>query len=164
MLFSLSAMFCGVFGHKTIKKYVPVDEMFPAPPKTYETFICYGPICRYARDIPLALKAMGGSLTDELNLDQEVDFRKIKIYYMEHDGGNPLSSFVDQRILNSMQKVIKYFKEQYGMEAERININKFKYSLGKHINLIHNYDYNHLISLIFDTLNHHFQPISVPFV
>ena len=73
---------------------------------------------------------MGGSLTDELRLDEPVDFKKMKIYYMEHDGGNPLASFVDQRILNSMQQVMKYFREEYDMETEKININKFKYSLG----------------------------------
>ena len=104
--------------------------MFPPPPKHFPAFFCYGPICRYASDLPLMLKAMGGHLTDELRLDEPVDFRKLKIYYMEHDGGNPLSSFVDQRILNSMHKALKHFRQEYGIETEKININKFKYSIG----------------------------------
>jgi len=125
----IPSSFCGIFGHKTIKKYVPVDGMFPPPPESYHSFMCFGPICRYASDLSLMLKSMGGNLTDELKLDQPVDLSKIKIYYMEHDGGNPLSSFVDERILNEMHKVIKYFKEKYGVPVEKISINKFKYGL-----------------------------------
>jgi len=125
----IPSMFCGTFGHKTTLKYVPVDGMFPKPPEAYKSFLCYGPICRYARDLPLALKVFGGEATNELRLDEPVDLKKMKIYYMEHDGGNPLTSFVDQRIINCMHRVIKYFKEEYGIEAEQININKFKYSL-----------------------------------
>ena len=124
-------MFNGIFGHKTIKKYITVDGMYPKAPESYGTFLCYGPLCRYAKDLPLALRAMGGSLTDELRLDEPVDFKQIKIYYTEHDGGNPLTSFVDQRILNSMHQVMRYFREEYGMETEQININKFKHSLGE---------------------------------
>ena len=80
---------------------------------------------------------MGGRLTDELRLDEPVDFNKIKIYYMEHDGGNPLTSFVDQRILNSMHQVMKHFRDEYGMETEKININKFKHSLGELAKMTH---------------------------
>ena len=125
----IPSMFCGTFGHKTIKRYVPVDGMFPKPPTKYGTFLCYGPIARYASDLPIILRAMSGGAADELRLDEPVDFKKVKIYYMEQID-NPLTSFVDQRILNAMQKAIKHFKDEYGAQVEKININKFKYSLG----------------------------------
>lgn len=126
----IPSMFCGTFGHKTILKYVPVDGMFPKPPADYATFLCYGPIARYASDLPIVLKAMSGGAADELRLDEPVDFRKVKIYYMEQID-NPLASFVDQRIVNVMHKAIKHFKDEYGTQAEQININKFKFSLGE---------------------------------
>ena len=126
----IPSMFCGTFGHKTTERYVPIDGMFPMPPISYKPFLCYGAIVRYASDLPIILKAMSGPAADELRLDEPVDFQKIKIYYMEQID-NPLASFVDQRIVNVMHKAIKNFEDEYGVQTEKININKFKFSLGE---------------------------------
>ena len=79
--------------------------MFPEPPEAFNEFLCYGPMCRYARDLPLMFKAMSGGATDSLNLDKPVDFKNLNIYYMLNDGGNPLTSFVDGRVEETIHKV-----------------------------------------------------------
>lgn len=62
-------------------------------------------MCRYACDLPLMFKAMSGGASDSLNLDKPVDFKNLTIYYMLSDGGNPLTSFVDGRVVDTIHKV-----------------------------------------------------------
>lgn len=97
--------FKGIFGHKTTYEFVPVDGMFPEVPEAFKDLLCYGPMCRYACDLPLMLKAMLGAAADPLELDKQVNFEKLTIYYMLDDGGNPLTSFVDKRIQETILKV-----------------------------------------------------------
>ena len=52
-----------------------------------------GPICRYARDLTPMYKVLAGPKKSQfLRLDEPVDVKKIKVFYMEDDTGFPLVS------------------------------------------------------------------------
>ena len=57
---------------------------------------------------------------DRVKLRPVPDMRKLRLFYMEDDGGSPLSTPVDQEIKNAMHKTIKYFESKYGIQAQVI--------------------------------------------
>ncbi|XP_023216872.1 fatty-acid amide hydrolase 2-like [Centruroides sculpturatus] len=103
----LPAFFTGVFGHKTSK---------------------LGPMCRYANDLLPMLKVLSGENSTKLTLEEKVNISKLKIYYMENDGGNPLSSPVNSELVNAQKQVLKHFEEKYNIKPIKVNIRKMKLS------------------------------------
>lgn len=102
----IPSFYCGLFGHAPTPGVISLDGMYPTPCKSWGRFLSFGPICRYAEDMRLVLKAMAGSSVDQFNLDEQVSFRELTIYYMEDDGGSPLTRPVIPEIRDSMHKVI----------------------------------------------------------
>ncbi|RWS21414.1 fatty-acid amide hydrolase 2-like protein, partial [Leptotrombidium deliense] len=127
----IPSMCCGVFGHKTSPGVIPTDAMYPPPCNGWKPYLSFGPLCRYTCDIIPMIKAMAGSKADQLKLDEPVDLRKIKIYFMHDDTGNPLNSPVDPEITESMNAALKHFENKYGVETVRLDfkemMNAFEY-------------------------------------
>uniref|UniRef100_A0AC34RPJ0 Amidase domain-containing protein n=1 Tax=Panagrolaimus sp. JU765 TaxID=591449 RepID=A0AC34RPJ0_9BILA len=83
----IPAIFNGVFGLKTTELTVPMGGQYPrVDPGSYkERMLSLGPICRYAKDLPLLLKVFVGEETANgpMKLNQPVSLRKTRFFYME---------------------------------------------------------------------------------
>ncbi|XP_064628283.1 fatty-acid amide hydrolase 2-A-like isoform X2 [Lineus longissimus] len=125
----MPAFFNGVFGHKPTSGLVSLEGSYP-PAEGMETFyeVC-GPICRYSIDLALTFKVMAGKNVKKLNLDKQVDVKKLKYFYMEDDNGCFLSSYVTDEVKDSMQKVVKYIENVLGAQVTKVKVEKMKYSL-----------------------------------
>ena len=61
---------------------------------------------RYASDLMPMLKVMlKPNLNLDLKLDEPVNLRNIKMYYMKDDGGNPIVSPVHSELVEAQKKV-----------------------------------------------------------
>lgn len=126
----MPAFFNGIFGHKPSKGIVSNDGQYPSThSEDQDQLLAIGPMCRYAQDLTLTLKIIANRHTDLLKLDEKVDISKIKIYYMEDDGGQYLISPVDPEIRDAMRRVLDYFKKAHNIKATKLNIKKFKKGL-----------------------------------
>jgi len=110
----MPAFFCGIFGHKPstglvsnagqvwMIKHFPRKRFqlhfcvqIPRAVGVINTFLTTGPLCRYASDLMPMFKVLVKDqikISDCLRLDVKVDLSKVKLYYMEDDGGNSLFS------------------------------------------------------------------------
>ncbi|NXW05325.1 FAAH2 hydrolase, partial [Fregetta grallaria] len=101
----MPAFFNGVFGHKPTTGVVPNDGQFPNAQGVRTSFLCTGPMCRYAEDLEPMLRVMAGPGVNKLKLNEKVSLEKIKFHCMDHDGGSIFVSPVDKEILQAQKKV-----------------------------------------------------------
>ncbi|KAJ8679442.1 hypothetical protein QAD02_015229 [Eretmocerus hayati] len=126
----MPSFFNGVFGHKPSKGIVSNDGQFPnAETEDQHKLLAVGPMCRFAQDLGPMLEVLAGKNSDQLDLKRKVDISKLKVYYMEDDGGQILVSSVDPEIKESMRKVVTYLEKAYNIKAKKVNIRKFKKGL-----------------------------------
>ncbi|XP_058799094.1 fatty-acid amide hydrolase 2 [Phymastichus coffea] len=126
----MPSFFNGIFGHKPSKGIVSNDGQYPsAETEDQEQLLALGPMCRFAQDLAPMLQVMAHKNADMLNLQIKVDVSKLKIYYMEDDGGQLLVSTVDHEIKESMRRVVQFFKKAHNVKAKKVNIRNFKKSL-----------------------------------
>lgn len=118
--------FCGIFGHKTTPQIVSTKGHYPVATPRREKLLSCGPMCRYAADLKPMLKVLAGDNINRLKLDEKVDLKKIKVYYME-EIDNPLLSPVDADIVNAMKRVIKYF-EGNSNPVKKVYFKQFKWA------------------------------------
>lgn len=122
----IPSFFNGIFGHKPSKGIVSNDGQYPsANSEDQDQLLAIGPMCRYAHDLKLTLKILTEN-NDVLKLDEKVDISRIKIYYMEDDGGQYLISPVDPEIKAAMKSVVKHFEKAYKIKATKISVKKLK--------------------------------------
>uniref|UniRef100_A0A8C4J4L5 Fatty acid amide hydrolase 2 n=1 Tax=Dromaius novaehollandiae TaxID=8790 RepID=A0A8C4J4L5_DRONO len=124
----MPAFFNGVFGHKPTTGVVPNDGQFPNARGVRTSFLCTGPMCRYAEDLEPMLRVMAGPGVRKLKLDEKVSLEKIKFHCMDHDGGSIFVSPVDKEILQVQKKVVEHLEGELGIQVRRVAIHKMKYS------------------------------------
>ncbi|PRD26897.1 UNVERIFIED_CONTAM: Fatty-acid amide hydrolase 2 [Trichonephila clavipes] len=130
----IPSAFCGTYGHKPSRGIVsnwgsfPYCQMSPDKKDTRPTekFISTGPMCRYAKDLPLLLKVLSGN-DNRIQLDQTVDFRKVKVYYMKEIPGIFNGSRPD--VKRAIVKAAKHFEEEFGIKATPLCIEEMKHNL-----------------------------------
>ncbi|XP_029033097.1 fatty-acid amide hydrolase 2 [Osmia bicornis bicornis] len=126
----MPSFFNGIFGHKPSKGIVSNNGQYPsAQSEDQDRLLAIGPMCRYAQDLQPMLKVLAHKNIDMLRLDEKVDMSKIKLYYMEDDGGQFLVSSVDPEIKEAMGKVVHYFEKAHKIKATKLNIRKLKKSI-----------------------------------
>ncbi|PVD28222.1 hypothetical protein C0Q70_10809 [Pomacea canaliculata] len=125
----MPAFFNGVFGHRPSKDLVCNDGQHPPATGGQIELLSTGPICRYAEDLPLALRIMAGPTANKIRLDTEVDLSKLRVLSMDDDGGSLLSSNVDQSIQQALQKAAKHLGQECGATVESVHFGLMKYSL-----------------------------------
>lgn len=129
--------FCnGIFGHKPTKRIVSNRGHLPKVGLSYKDFLVSGPLCRFATDLLPMMKILSGNKASELNLDEKVDLRKIKIYYMEDDGGNPLLTPVSNELKMVQKKVLTYFEAAYNIKPKKVNLHQMYHSIEIWMNLM----------------------------
>ncbi|KAG8175646.1 hypothetical protein JTE90_006844 [Oedothorax gibbosus] len=118
----IPAFFNGIFGHKPTRGVVSNGGQYPTAAPALQSFLIAGPMCRYASDLlPMMRVLASDHHRQRLKMDEQVNLKDLKIYYMENEGGNPLISAVDPEILNAQQKVLKHFSTEYGLTPTLIS-------------------------------------------
>lgn len=125
----MPSFFNGIFGHRPSKDLVPNEGQYPIADGKDADLLSTGPMCRYAEDLLPLLKVYAGAKAVEVNLDQPVNVRNLKVYYMEDDGGSVLVSNVDSELKDAQRKVVEYLKNSLGLSVEKVNIHKLRYSV-----------------------------------
>lgn len=130
----IPSAFCGIYGHKPSRDVVsnwgsfPYCQMFPdkKDPRPTLQFVSTGPMCRYAEDLPLLLKVLSGN-DNRIKLDEKVDFRKVKVYYMKEMPGMFNGSRPD--VKKAIVKASKHFEDEFGIKATPLCIEELKCAL-----------------------------------
>lgn len=123
----IPACLCGVFGHKTTPEVVPIEGMFPETCPERNRLLSFGPMTRYACDLLPLLKAMAGDNVRFLTLDKQVDVKKLKVFYMEDDGGDPLKTKLRPEVAETMNKVVKHFQE-LGVPVKNVHFKQMRHN------------------------------------
>lgn len=121
----LPASFCGIYGHKPSKGLVSNMGSFPESDDEYDQFVSTGPMCRYAQDLPLLLRVLSNN-SNNFKYEAKVDFRNVKVYYMESIPGFLQGAIPDIR--NSIKKAARYFENEFGVKAISANLPEMKYA------------------------------------
>ncbi|GFR01340.1 fatty-acid amide hydrolase 2 [Trichonephila clavata] len=130
----IPSAFCGIYGHKPSRGVIsnwgsfPSCQMNPDRKKTSPTdqFVSTGPMCRYAQDLPLVLKVLSAN-DSRIKLEEKVDFRKVKVYYMKELPGKFNGSRPD--IKNAVVKAAEHFEEKFNIKATELSIEELQYAL-----------------------------------
>ncbi|XP_046435707.1 fatty-acid amide hydrolase 2-A isoform X2 [Neodiprion pinetum] len=125
----MPCFFNGIFGHKTTRGVVSNEGQYPSPHhEEQDVLLSLGPMCRNPFDLIPMLRVLAGKNASMLNLDSKVDLSKLKIYYMEDDGGQLLVSPVEPEIKEAMYRVIDYFARVHKVKAKKVDLKKMKKS------------------------------------
>ena len=125
----MPAFFNGIFGHKPSTGLVSNKGQIPGATGIIDTFLSTGPMSRYAADLlPMFKVMLKPSLKINLKLDEPINLRKIKLYYMKDDGGNPIVSPVNDELIDVQAKVVSKWKECHQGHPEALSLSKMKYS------------------------------------
>ncbi len=125
----MPAFFNGIFGHKPSTGIVNNHGQLPVASDVIDKFLTTGPLCRYADDLAAMFKVLAGpEKAKMLKLDQYVDVKKLKFYYMTDDGGNPIISPVHKDLREAQSKLVNRLQEKLGVSVKRVNIPEFLHS------------------------------------
>ncbi len=83
-----------------IRKLVNILQI-PKAVGLVNTFLVTGPLCRYASDLRPMFEVLlldNIRTSNVLRLDVKVDLKRVKLYYMEDDGGSPFASPVHKEL------------------------------------------------------------------
>ncbi|XP_063710160.1 fatty-acid amide hydrolase 2-B-like [Culicoides brevitarsis] len=118
----LPAMFCGVFGHRPTRPLVSLEKSVPDwPDPTIQKIMATGPMCRYAKDLPLLLKIMIGENVELAKLDEVVDLKSVKILMPTTFANSIEDTPVDKEIVEKLNLAAEELKK-LGCKVERIEI------------------------------------------
>lgn len=127
----IPSSFCGIYGHKPSEGIISNIERCPKMSNTQDSienlnpFTSTGPMCRYAEDLQLLVKVLSGN-DKKLRLNEQVNFRNVKVYYMEELPGFLLSA--TSEIKASVRKAVKHFEQEYGITATKLNMKELKHA------------------------------------
>lgn len=126
----MPAFFNGIFGHKPSTGLVSNLGQLPVAQGEINDFLVTGPMSRYASDLtPLFKVMLRPNLPVNLRLDEPVDLKKLKIFYMVDDGGFPLISPVHEDLKIAQKKLIELWADRHGAKAVQLNLKRFFYSV-----------------------------------
>ena len=118
----IPAFCCGIFGHKPSKNAVNMRGCTFRSGDDIETMAAAGPMVRYAKDLMPIFKVIAGSrMTETLKLNQKVDVRKLRYFYVPSNKMRQCSP-VNQEVQSMMLKIKDHFKALTGLEVELANL------------------------------------------
>ncbi|XP_042907176.1 fatty-acid amide hydrolase 2-B [Parasteatoda tepidariorum] len=107
----IPALFSGIFGHKPSRGAVSNGNQYPVVKEAVRQMIGTGPMCRYAIDLLPMMKIMTSDKKDLLKLDDPVNVKKLRVFYMEDDGGYPFRTPVSRGIKKALRKAVNHFED-----------------------------------------------------
>lgn len=120
----LPAMFTGIFGHKPSPYAVSTHGHVPdASEANWGRFFTIAPMARYASDLPLLLRCMADPKQTVLNLDNSVQLKDIKCFFMTNDGPSGATVALDKDIVDAIEDVAVH------LGANRVKLDNLKWAL-----------------------------------
>uniref|UniRef100_A0A146LKA9 Fatty-acid amide hydrolase 2 n=4 Tax=Lygus hesperus TaxID=30085 RepID=A0A146LKA9_LYGHE len=117
--------YCGIFGHKPTPRIISVEGHMPvSTDPEWDTFLVLSPMSSHASDLPLIMKAAAPHASKILCLDEPVDLRELKVFYMEEHRGI-LTYSVQNEIKQAVHNAAFYFKNMYGIEPFKFTLENF---------------------------------------
>ncbi|XP_076624983.1 fatty-acid amide hydrolase 2-B-like [Colletes latitarsis] len=81
----LPSFFNGIFGHKPTPGVIPSEGHFVDSRNTpLEYLFTFGPMARYVEDLHLAMKVLSAKCERPLNLDEPVDLKNLRVFYVKN--------------------------------------------------------------------------------
>ncbi|KAH6934941.1 hypothetical protein HPB50_002307 [Hyalomma asiaticum] len=120
------AAYCGIFAHKATSGVVPNTGLLPDVGENLEQYNCVGPMTRFAEDLPLMLNVLAGNSTNRLRLNEKVDLKLLKVYYMDTEGSLYISR-VTPEAARAVKQVIQYLKVTHGLEPQRLHLPELRF-------------------------------------
>ncbi|XP_049531851.1 fatty-acid amide hydrolase 2-B-like [Anopheles darlingi] len=125
----IPALFCGIFGHKPTAGVVSIKGHMPVCTDAhFDQYLTLGPMCRYAKDLPLLLEVMSGANAGKLRLNEPVDVTKLKIYYPQKLDLRINAVPIAPEIRECLRSAVKHFQNK-GIYSETINFKHFRDSM-----------------------------------
>lgn len=123
----IPSAFCGIYGHKASRGIISNQKPWPNTNPNYDPFRSTGPMCRYVQDLRMLMRIASADDSRRLKLEEKVDFKALKIYYMEEIPGLKLSASPD--IKKAVRKAINHFEEKFDNHPTKLYIREFQYAL-----------------------------------
>ncbi|GBN24919.1 Fatty-acid amide hydrolase 2 [Araneus ventricosus] len=121
----LPAAFCGIYGHKPSRYVISNKGEYPECSEVWDEIVSTGPMCRYAQDLPMLTRLLADN-NENVKWDEKVDFRKIKVYYMEEFPGFLNSAVPDIKF--AIRKAAKHFEDEYGIKPTQMHLDDLRYA------------------------------------
>ncbi|XP_018576559.1 fatty-acid amide hydrolase 2-A-like [Anoplophora glabripennis] len=123
----IPAFMCGVFGHKPTSHLISTKGMTFRTGKEEQTMVVVGTLTKYVEDIIPLLKVLVAENICRLKLDQPVDVKKLKIYYIM----DPKDPFVNQfrdEMKSTLASAVNYFTEISLQKPQELEFEGTKYT------------------------------------
>ncbi|KAK3923973.1 Fatty-acid amide hydrolase 2 [Frankliniella fusca] len=118
----LPAFFCGVAGHKPTPTVVPWQSHAPdCDDPRWPNFFTQAPLARYVSDLPLALKVLAGDKAALLRLDEKVNVRSVRVYYIESEPRGACSSRVGPEVRACMARCVQALRAR-GLDVQPLQL------------------------------------------
>eukprot|EP00099_Drosophila_melanogaster_P023593 NP_651400.1 uncharacterized protein Dmel_CG5112 [Drosophila melanogaster] len=118
----IPAFNCGIFGHKPTSGAVNMAGCTFRTGKEKDTMVCAGPMSRSARDLlPMMQVLVEPSLKAKLKLDQKVDLKRLRYFYVSSNGMaqcNPINRETER----VMYKIRKHFEAVSGKDVRHADL------------------------------------------
>lgn len=143
----MPAFHCGLFGHKPTSLVIDWHGTFPEITENLSTIFAFGPIARYADELPLALRILAGDNYNKFkDIEKPVDISKLKFYYVDECDNN-MATPVSDYIAESIRAAAQHFANKYGCQVGKANFKHMKHvSLWYTILFSNNQDVSSLIT------------------
>jgi len=122
----MPANFCGVFGHKPTPFVVSNVGTYPTIKGEREKLFGIGPMTRYACDMAPMLKVLAGTKVSKLRLDEPVDMKKLKVFYVE-ELGDPLAASCNADMLERLREAVKHLANTYKIPSHCVRFDEFQH-------------------------------------
>ncbi|KRT80343.1 amidase, partial [Oryctes borbonicus] len=119
---------CGVFGHKPSHDLISTAGLTFRTGAENPTMVTAGPMSAHSEDLIPLLKILLDDNVNKLRLDEEVNVKKIKIYYMTESSclrASPIPSSMKKVIL----KCVDHFNSFSEAKPKEVNFEDVKYGL-----------------------------------
>lgn len=124
----IPAAYCGIFSHKPTAGVVPNAGLLPDVGENLRQFNCVGPMTRFAEDLPLLLRVLAGSDTDVFKLNEKVNLKTLKLYYMDTEGSLYISR-VTADARRAVRRVVQYLKGAHGLQERRLHLPEERFGM-----------------------------------
>ncbi|KAK0428919.1 hypothetical protein QR680_011082 [Steinernema hermaphroditum] len=122
----IPSLFNGVFGIKTTQDLVDAHLHIPKDMDKggiRKELAVIGPMCRYAEDLPIMLKAMAPEVYGPMKVDEPMKLEGLRAYYITHLPGNEKEP-VDWEIAKGLKNVVRHLEMDVGMRTERVHFDE----------------------------------------
>ncbi|XP_075742904.1 fatty-acid amide hydrolase 2-A [Rhipicephalus microplus] len=131
----IPSAYCGIFGHKPTAGVVPNTGLIPEFGENVAQFNCVGPMTRYAEDLPLMLNVLTGTAVERLRLNEQVNLKSLKLYYMDTEGSLYISRVTSDMRL-AVRQVTQHFSVEHGLEANLLQLPEMRFCMDEWFKVI----------------------------